>query len=290
MRNSIFLLLLYVLCNELFAQKNNFPLVQFPNSYISEIDKIYIEVEGWEGKMDLYYDTTYRKPTALLINIHGGGWKQGVKESQYSFGSFFKHGFAVANIEYRLEKVSPAPAAIEDVKCALNYIYEHSKEFNIDTNKIVLMGGSAGGHLALMVGLQAHTKNFNTNCSNYKPIKIAAIIDKYGPTDLTQLLYSSSVKKWLRNYNNDIELIKSVSPYYQVSSQSPPTFIIHGTADPLVPYEQSVLLYNELKKFNIKTTLLTIENGKHGMFSKSENLQFKKELWQFLNELNLINP
>jgi acetyl esterase/lipase len=96
-----------------------------------------------------------------------------------------------------LVDVSPAPAAIQDVRCALIYVYEHAKELNIDTNKIVVMGGSAGGHLALMSGLLGTDNLFDTNCEMYSNIKVAAIINKYGIADLTTLTHNSSVKKWL---------------------------------------------------------------------------------------------
>src|SRR5690606_5817577 len=129
------------------GQEKQYKPVEFPEGYKAQIDVVYTQVNGWDGRMDLYTNPNSEKPTPVVINIHGGGWNHGVKESQTGYGSFFKNGYAVANVEYRLVDVAPAPAAIQDVRCALIYLYKHAKELNIDTNKIVVMGGSSGGHL-----------------------------------------------------------------------------------------------------------------------------------------------
>lgn len=208
--------------------------------------------------MDLYANMKSTKPTPVVINIHGGGWNHGEKESQSGFGSFFKNGYAVANVEYRLVQVAPAPAAIEDVRCALIYLYNNAKTLNIDINKIVVMGGSSGGHLALMTGLLGNDKRFDTNCYFDADIKVAAIIDKYGVSDLLPLSYWKSAKNWLgTNYNNK-SFIESVSPVFHVSASSPPIFIVHGDEDPTVPFSQSEVLYEKLKEYNITTEFLTI--------------------------------
>ncbi len=77
-------------------------------------------------------------------------------------------------------QLAPAPAAIEDVRCALIYLYRHARELNIDTDKIVVMGGSSGGHLALMTGLLGSNRIFDSNCGYEGVTPVAAIIDKYG--------------------------------------------------------------------------------------------------------------
>ena len=127
--------------------------VAIPDGYTEQINVVYTKVNDWEGKLDLYLPSATASPTPILINIHGGGWNKGNKESQTGFSGFFKKGYAVANIGYRLTGVATAPAAIQDTRCALIYLSSNAKRLNIDLNKIVLMGGSAGGHLALMAGL-----------------------------------------------------------------------------------------------------------------------------------------
>ncbi|WP_194768367.1 alpha/beta hydrolase [Tamlana sp. I1] len=271
------------------SQSTTYKPVKFPTDYNASLNIVYTTVNQWEGKMDLYTNLLSKQPTPIVINIHGGGWNHGVKESQTGFSEFFKNGFAVANVEYRLESTAPAPAAIEDVRCALIYLYKHAKTLNIDTNKIVVMGASAGGHLALMTGLLGNNRRFDSHCYLESEIKIAAIIDKYGPTDLTLLSEMGSAKKWLKTNSKNKTFIKSVSPLYFVSESSPPTLIIHGTKDPLVSYKQSVMLYKKLQENQIKTELVLIEGGGHGKFSKAEKSLFNEKLWQFLDNLKLTN-
>ncbi|MDO7170764.1 alpha/beta hydrolase [Mariniflexile sp. AS56] len=269
------------------SQEKEYTSVIYPEDYTAEVDVIYTEANDWVGYMDLYTKQNDSVPTPIVINIHGGGWRSGTKESQTGFGTFFKHGYAVANVAYRLVDVAPAPAAIEDVRCALVYIYKNAKALNIDTSKIVVMGGSAGGHLALMAGLLGNNKRFDGNCQHSEKIKVAAIIDKYGISDLTPLAYWKSANNWLSLNNTDTAFVKSVSPINYVSQNSPPIFIAHGTADPIVPYQQSLILYKKLKTYKVKTELLTIKKGKHGNFTTKQNIQLSRSIWKFLNKLGL---
>lgn len=263
--------------------------VKYPNNFKAEKDFIFTKVGNWEGKLDVYYSKDSLKLTPLLINIHGGGWNHGSKEQQTGFGSFFKKGFAVANIEYRLVHQGKAPSAIEDVRCALLFLVKNAKKLNFDTNKIVLMGGSAGGHLALMAGLQENQSKFDTNCNYNITYKIAAIINKYGITDLnnTEVLKSKSVQNWLGVEKQNVNFIKSVSPINYVNVKSPAIFIVHGNADTVVPYSQSELIYKKLKDNHVKTEFLTIENGGHGKFSKEENKRISEGIWKFLEEIGI---
>jgi len=232
----------------LMAQTNidsTYKPVEYPQGYMAQLDVVYTKVNGWEGKVDLYLPPKNQGPSAVVINIHGGGWNHGVKESQTGFSTFFKAGFAVANIEYRLTGQATAPAAIEDTRCALIYLISNAKALNIDVNKIVIMGGSAGGHLALMAGLLANDHTFDRNCPGIETIRVAAIIDKYGIADVWDWAYgknitSKSATNWLGPKAKDEAFVKSVSPVSYVTKASPPVFIVHGDADPTVPYQQSV--------------------------------------------------
>ena len=88
------------------CQKTIYRPVQYPANYKAEINLVYTQADNWKGYMDLYTNPTSEKPTPIIINIHGGGWNHGVKESQTGFKYFFEEGIAVANIAYRLVDVS----------------------------------------------------------------------------------------------------------------------------------------------------------------------------------------
>ncbi len=265
--------------------------VAIPKDYVAQIDVVYTKVLDWEGRADLYISPKASKPTPVLINIHGGGWKSGVKETQGGFNSFFNAGFAVANMEYRLSGQAKAPAAVEDTRCMLIYLIKNAKALNIDPNKIIIMGGSAGGHLALMGGLLANDHRFDTNCLGVENIKVAAIIDKYGIADVWDWTYgpehkSSSPKLWLGDKANDDAFIKSVSPVSYVTKDSPPIFIVHGNADPTVPYQQSVDLYKKLQELGVKSQFITVEGGLHGKFDKEKNNEINAAILQFIAGLD----
>jgi acetyl esterase/lipase len=283
-------------CMTLHAQDDTAKkVVAYPAGYSAQIDVVYTQGPGWQQKMDLYLAPKDKGPVPMVINIHGGGWNHGAKESQTGFNSFFKAGFAVANIEYRLTPQATAPAAVEDARCALIYIIKNAKELNVDVNKIVVMGGSAGGHLALMAGLMGNDHRFDGNCTGSNGIgniKVAAIIDKYGITDVNDWAYgpritSKSATRWLGDKAKDEAFIKSVSPMSYVNKNNPPVFIVHGDADPTVPYQQSVDLHKKLEEAGVKTVFITVPGGKHGQFPADKNAEVNKAIISFLKELQI---
>ncbi|KHJ38745.1 carboxylesterase NlhH [Pedobacter glucosidilyticus] len=260
--------------------------VEYPAGYSEQLNVVYTVANGWEGKMDLYLPPKDKGPSPVVINIHGGGWNKGSKESQTGFNTFFKKGYAVANIAYRLSQVAPAPAAVEDTRCALIYLIKNAKALNIDINKIVIMGGSAGGHLALMGGLLGNDTRFDSNCKGLNNVKVAAIINKYGIAELGDWP-SKSLNMWLGDQIKNPAFVQSVSPIYHVKKNSPPVFIVHGDADPVVSYQQSVKLKKKLDEMGVKNTFITVEGGGHGKFPQEKNAEVNKSIISFLESLGL---
>lgn len=288
MRKIFVLLYIMALAVIIYAQEAA-PVIRkvtYPVGYTSELNVVYTTAPGWEGKMDLYLPPKERGLSPAIINIHGGGWQNGSKDTQGGFNSYFKAGFAVANIAYRLSGQATAPAAIEDTRCALIYLIKNAKALNIDVNKIIIMGGSAGGHLALMGGLLANNNRFDTNCSGVKNVKVAAIIDKYGIVDVGEKRYgkfrSGSEKKWLGDKVNDLAFIASVSPIEVVKKDSPPIFIVHGDADPTVPIQQSVDLKKKLDELGVKSEFMVVPGGLHGKFTPAQNAEVDAAIMKFI--------
>ena len=266
--------------------------VELPVGFTAQLNTVYTKVNDWEGKMDLYLPVPTGKTTPIIINIHGGGWTNGVKESQGGFNTYFKAGFAVANIEYRVRKKATAPAAVEDARCALIYLIKNAKTLNIDVNKIVVMGSSAGGHLALMTGLLENDHRHDNNCMGVEKIKVAAIIDKYGIADVWGLSHnnafttSKSCANWLGDKKTDSVFGKSVSPVSYVKKSSPPVFIVHGDSDPNVACQQSVTLHDKLLAAGVKTEMITVVGGRHGKFEKEKNAEINIAIMKFLMSLD----
>jgi acetyl esterase/lipase len=295
MKRLTALVTLVFITTRLFAQESVvYPPTPYPPGYTARLNVVYCKVFNYECKMDLYLAPKGGKPAPVVINIHGGGWTNGVKESQNGFGLFFKLGYSVANIEYRMLPVAPAPAAIEDARCALIYLISNAKELNLDANRIVLMGSSAGAHLALMAGLVGTNTIFDSDCPHQHMVRPAAIIDLYGPTDLVAMapMFNgyNAVTNWLGPHKGDLNFIRFISPINFVSKYSPPVLILHGTNDPLVPYQQSVDLEVKLRAAGVKTKMMTVQGGGHGGFAEAKNLEFNALVESFLTELGLYNP
>jgi acetyl esterase/lipase len=156
---------------------------------------------GPAGTLDLHldvYQVPSSKPMPVVIQIHGGGWIRGDRPvSSNSFGPFFAAGMSVVAVQYRNAIDAPAPAAIQDVRCAMAWVKRNAAKYNFDPNRIVTWGGSAGGHLALMAAYAP--ASFNPPGCTDQP-KVVAVVDMYGPTNLAEALThgsSDSVHQWL---------------------------------------------------------------------------------------------
>lgn len=235
----------------------------------------YLTANNYEDKLDVYKRKDASGPQKTLIFIHGGGWVGGTKEGVLmSLMPWFQKGWNVVNVEYRLAKVSEAPAAVEDCLCALRWVAAHADRYGFDTGKLVVTGGSAGGHLALTTGMIPESAGLDRECPGVPLPKVAAIIDWYGITDVADLLDGPNRKnyavEWLGSRPDRVEVAKRLSPLTYVRPGLPPILAIQGDADPTVPYQHSVRLHEALTKADVPNELLTIPGGKHGGFSPDE--------------------
>jgi len=191
-------------------------------------------------------------------------------------------------VEYRLAGVSLAPAAVEDCRCALRWVIAHAKDYKFDANRIVLMGHSAGGHLSLITGMLPLSAGLDRECAGDKELRVAAIIDWFGITDVNDLLEGPNMQDyavmWLGSLTDREQVAKRVSPLTYVRPALPPTIMIHGDADDTVPYTHSVRLHAALDKAGVPNELLTIPGGKHGEFNHSQLETSYAHIWAFLGK------
>jgi len=261
--------------------------VAYPANYTGLLDVVYKNVNSTNCRMDIYYPTNVTTAVPVVINMHGGGWNHGFKEEQGGFSTYFNMGYAVANVEYRMTGEALAPAAVEDVRGAMLYLLNHAAELNINKNKIIFQGGSAGGHLALIAGYLTNNPLYDRDCVPYTgDYKIMAVIDKYGPSDLQNFMFYGSLVDWLGPHATDAAYINTLSPLSYVNAQTPPTYLIHGDADPTVPYTQSVTLQAALQAAGVKNKFTTVPGGGHGGFTDAYNAQSENEITVFLTEVN----
>jgi len=263
--------------------------------YWVQPDIVYGVANNTQLKLDVWYPNNVQTPTATLVYIHGGGWIFGTKESQVlQFLPFLEKGWRVVNVEYRMASNSLAPAAVEDTRCALRWVFRNAKQYNFDLSKIVLSGHSAGGHLSLITGMLPDDTGLDNNCyaaekyGDVVKMSIAAIINWYGITDVNDVIQGKNVKNygamWMGSQPDAAEIARRVSPLTYVRAGLPPILSIHGDKDDVVPYEHATRLHEALDKVKVKNELYTIKGGGHGGFTQAEYVGAYNEIWKFLKD------
>ena len=256
----------------------------------------YLTENNYEDKLDIYQRRNATGPQPTVLYIHGGGWTGGTKEGAFmSVVPWLEMGWTVVNVEYRLARISPAPAAVEDCLCALKWVVSHAAQYHIDPAKIVTTGDSAGGHLALMTGMTPAEMGLDRECASNEgntPLpKVAAIVNWYGITDVVDLLDGPNRKRyavtWLGSAPNREEIARRVSPLTYVRPGLPPILSIQGDADPTVPYTHSLRLRDALNKAGVPNELVTIPGGKHGNFTAEERTRIYAAIHAFLEKHGL---
>ncbi|MCC6981286.1 MAG: alpha/beta hydrolase [Candidatus Melainabacteria bacterium] len=233
-------------------------------------------------KLDLFIPKSSALKTKaglpLVIWIHGGGWSGGDKAGG-PINPLLEAGFAAASINYRLSGEAKWPAQLDDCRSALTYIRAHAKDYGIDTKRMGVWGGSAGGHLVLMLALKGETPDMDTRTVSkavaLKPLDVAAVCDWFGPTDLARYIREPKQIQFA------VEMIRALigtqgsafmtgcedaSPLHYVGQlkQVPPLLIMHGRNDQLVPISQSQLLYERMKSQGLNNVRLVSVDGGHG--------------------------
>ena len=261
--------------------------VHAANQYQVFPNVTYLTASNSEAKLDIYKrrDTTGPQPT--VIYMHGGFWAAGTKEgSLMALMPWLEMGWNVVNVEYRLARVALAPAAVEDCMCALRYVANQAKTYDIDTARIVVTGESAGGHLALTTGIIPDTAGLDRECAGAPLPKVAAIINWYGITDVYDVIEgphrANAAMQWFGSMPNREEIARRVSPLTYVRSGLPPILTVHGDADTTVPYQHAVRLHEALNKAGVTNQLLTIPGGRHGNFTPEERTKIYSTIREFL--------
>jgi len=247
-----------------------------------------------EQKLDVYSRRGDTSPNPTVIYIHGGGWVGGTKESSaLSLAPYLEMGFSAVNVEYRLGRVSLAPAAVEDCRCALRWVIAYAKEYGFDPDRLIVTGNSAGGHLSLTTGILPESAGLDYECPGRDELKVAAVINFYGITDVNDLMAGKPNEKsytvgWLGGQPDRDAIAKRVSPIHYVRRGLPPILTIHGDADPTVPYQHAVNLHKALDSVGVANQLLTIPGGKHGGFKQDEVSKINSTIRAFLAKHKLM--
>ena len=268
------------------------------NHLTTEANIVYKVANRYEAKLDVYRPSKAPEPTPVVMMIHGGGWLSGTKEDTVLYLlPYLQMGFAAVNVEYRMGSVSLAPAAVEDCLCALHWIGRNAKKYQFDVGKVVVTGGSAGGHLALTTAMIPPSAGFENEClyeddhgwtgaiTDSRP-RVAAVINWFGITDVADMLQGPNLHgyavSWLGSLPNREDLARRVSPLTYVRPGLPPVLTVHGDADKLVPYSHAVRLHEALTKAGVRNQLVTLPGAGHGFFTDEQELKSWESVHAFL--------
>jgi acetyl esterase/lipase len=306
LRNLVFILLIVVSFPVLGQVQSPAPdpWVDYASGEYDIIPNItYATGNNTQLKLDLYEPRNHPLPLPTLVLFHGGGWVAGQKERNVlQLLPYLSLGWAVLNVEYRLASTSLAPAAVEDCRCALRWVASHAAQYNFDTSKIVLTGGSAGGHLALIAGMLPTGSAFDHQCPTNEntrwregtepQVRVAAIVNWYGITDVAELLEGPNAKhyaiEWFGSMSNAKELARQLSPITYVRPGLPPILTIQGDQDDIVPFSQARRLHAALDKAGVPNQLIPVPGAGHDGFSRQVLIDSYAAIRKFLHNHGIL--
>lgn len=230
-------------------------------------------------------------PHPTLVWIHGGGFVAGDKSDQLPyFAAFLQRGWVVVSLNYR-QGAGVGAKSMEDVMCAMRWLRANARKSGIDTGRVVVGGGSAGGALALIAGTA--TANDHTSCEGAAPLRARAIVNNFGIADImgedAHLQATLPEQNFGRLWAGDVERLKQIdlvwSPVRRVSGSTPPVYTLHGERDVVVPVSQSDALDVMLKRAGVRHVYQREPNANHGGFSDAQFERYERQLFAFLRSI-----
>ncbi len=252
-------------------------------------DLSYADTDNPRQKLDLYLPARRVKDKRwpVVVYIHGGAWRSGNKSrGRGRVMPYVATGqFAGVSIGYRLTGEAIWPAQIHDCKAAIRWLKANASTYGLDPDRIGIIGSSAGGHLVAMLGTSGGVKELAGSVGRHEKFdsRVACVVDEYGPTAYRRMNdFPGRIDHDAKNSPESLlvggpiqeraDQCRNASPLTWVTKDDPLFLIIHGTDDPLVPFNQSELLAARLKAAGVPFILQTMQNGGHGGF-RSEELQ-----------------
>ena len=242
------------------SPKGRTPGFKVPDSVKVVRDIVYATYGDRKVTLDLYLP---KNPPSgkipCIMTVHGGGWRNGNKNTFARFASTFaENGFAAACIGYRLMPEVKVPQCVQDAKASVRWVRANAKKYNIDPDRLGAFGGSAGAHLVAMLGTSFKAEKLEGDGGN-KGIssRVHAVVALATPADMTAF----------GRFSGDAEEAKLISPVSYVDKDSAQFLLIHSKGDRVVPHKQSIILQEKLTKAGVPVQLTTIEGGGHAFWN-----------------------
>jgi acetyl esterase/lipase len=236
-----------------------------PEGTRAERDIEYVKDGHERNKLDLYLPEKADGPLPVIVWIHGGAWRAGSKDGCLAAPLATK-GYVVASINYRYLQQADFPAQIEDCKAAIRWLRANAKKYNIDPDHIGVIGGSAGGHLAALLGTSGDVKELEGTGGNAdQSSRVQAVVDLYGATAIPAQNPGS----------------KSSNVLSYITKDDPPFLILHGDADKSIPIARAEGLTEALKKADVEVTFVAMKGAAHAdpVFRNEESMKTYQEFF-----------
>ena len=244
------------------------------NAAAPQLDIEYGRVGEQRLKLDLHLPNRTNPP--VVVYLHGGAWRSGSK-SDVPIAKLLDYGFAIASVDYRLSTQAPFPAQIHDLKAAIRFLRAKSDLLHINAKCISIVGSSAGGHLAALVGVTNGDKQLEGNVGDHldQSSEVQGIVSLFGASNLQTILSQSTefglqmripALQWLLGGQpiEKPELARLASPVAHLDKNDPPLLLIHGDADPQMPLQQSQEFARAYEELKLPVNFITLPAGKHG--------------------------
>ncbi|MDB5141794.1 MAG: alpha/beta hydrolase [Mucilaginibacter sp.] len=283
---------LIILLNHSSAQSFNPKKDVFPKGTVTYENIPYANDTLKKHLLDIYLPSTGKSSYPLVIWIHGGAWMLNDKYADMGYmvntvKGFIDSGYAVASIDYRWSTMAIFPAQIQDCNQAVEFLYQNADKYKLDKDRIALIGFSAGGHLASLLGLSNNNNVKDFYHDRQKPhFKIKLVLDFYGPSNFLALSGDN-----LKDPKNPVSLLlgglltdrtqlaKEASPVTYIDKNDPPFLILQGEKDESVDPQQSISLSARLTKAGVKNDLIIVPGAPHyGVMFDTEDIR-KKVFW-----------
>jgi acetyl esterase/lipase len=260
-------------------------------------DQIFSKAGGKPRLADIYLPRGIDGRIPVILWVHGGGWRFGDRNLAPDLSRFFaQRGFAMISFDYRLSDEVIFPDPVVDVKTAVRWIRSIAGQYALDPERLGLWGSSAGGHLSACAALSREDQFLSDEHRGFSS-GVRAVVDGYGPTDFSRM-DADRVEMPAKVTDEETRIVKPTvptgdadsyesrligkavstspvevqlaNPVTYVGKHPPPFLILHGQSDPLVPWQQSRLLYDTLADAGNEVTLVLLENLAHGFFNNND--------------------
>ena len=247
-------------------------------------DFVYGRVQDVDLKLDMAMPAEGKPTCPALIFFHGGGWQQGDKSHMHRWlKKFASSGYVAVSVGYRFAPAFKWPSQVEDAKTAVRFLRANAQQFNIDPDRIGVMGESAGGYLALMLGFTDSTDSLEGE-GGYQSYssRVQAVVSFFSATDFSgrtwqlspeleaeiQRYYNKSLPQVIADFtgtnDTDDPLLKKISVLPYVDKNDPPVLMFHGDSDPYSPIERAQKFEQALTQANVSHELIIVKGGGHG--------------------------